>query len=53
MAYLSLNIIVCILLIYGELEGPRDTKLSTLNINYIQMLLQKLDPNPLDGGAII
>ena len=51
-AYSSLTIIVCILLIYGELEGPRDTKLGTLSINDVQMLLQKFDPNLSDGGAI-
>ena len=49
---MSLTIIVCILLIYGELEGPRDMKLGTLTINDIQMLLQECDPNQSDGGAI-
>ena len=39
-------------LIYGKLEGPRDTKLGTLSINDVQMLFQKFDPNPSDGGAI-
>ena len=48
----SLTIIVCVLLIYGELEGPRDMKLGMLIINDTQMLLQKFDPNPSDGGAI-
>ena len=52
MAYSSLTIIVCVLLIYGELEGPRDTKLGTWNKNGIQKLLQNSDPNPSDGGAI-
>ena len=52
MAYSSLTIIVCILLIYGELEGPRDTKLDMLSINDVLMLLQKFYPNPSDGGAI-
>ena len=51
-AYLSLTIIVCVLLIYGELEGPRDTKLGMLSINDVQKLLQKFDPNPSDGDAI-
>ena len=46
---MSLTIIVCILLIYGELEGPRDMKLGTLSINDIQMQLQKFDLN-LSGG---
>ena len=40
----------CILLIYGELEGPRDTELGMLCINDVQMLLQKFDPNLLDGA---
>ena len=43
-AYSSLTIIVCILFIYGELEGPRDMTLGTLSINDVQMLLQKFDP---------
>ena len=51
-AYLSLTIIVYILRIYGELEGPRDTKLGTLSINDVQILLQKFDPNPSGGDAI-
>ena len=51
-AYSSLTIIVCVLLIYGEMEGPRDTKLGKLSIHDVQMLLQKCDPNPSDGGAI-
>ena len=51
-AYSSLTIIVCVLLIQGELEGPRDTKLVMLSMNDVQMLLQKFDPNPSDGGAI-
>ena len=51
-AYSSLTITVYFLLIYGELEGPRDTKLGMLSINDVQMLLQKFDPNPSDGGAI-
>ena len=51
-AYSSLTMIVGVLLIYGELEGPRKTKLSTLSINDVQMLLQKFDPNLSDGGAI-
>ena len=42
----------CILLIYSKLEGPRDMKLGTLYINDVQMLLQILDLNPSDGGAI-
>ena len=52
MAYSSLTIIVCILLIYGELEGPRDAKLGMLSINDVQMLLQKFDPNPSDGALL-
>ena len=52
MAYSSLTIIVCVLLICGELEGPRDMKRGMLSINDVQMLLQKLDPNPSDGVAI-
>ena len=44
-----ITINVCVLLIYGKLEGPRDTKLGTWSINDIQMLLQKFDPNPSDG----
>ena len=40
------------LFIYGELEGHRDTKLGTLSIHVVQMLLQKFNPNPSDGGAI-
>ena len=51
-AYSSLTMIVGVLLIYGELEGPRKTKLSKLSINDVQMLLQKFDPNLSDGGAI-
>ena len=51
-AYSSLTINVCVLLIYGELEGLRDMKLGMLSINDIQMLLQKFDPNLSDGGAI-
>ena len=51
-AYSSLTIIVYILLIYGELEGLRDMELGTLSINDVHMLLQKLDPNLSDGGAI-
>ena len=51
-AYSSLTIIVCVLLIYGGLEGPRDTKLGTLSINEIQMLLQKFYPNQSDGSAV-
>ena len=51
-AYSSLTIIVCISLVYGELEGPRDMKLGKLSINDVQMPLQKFDPNPSDGGAI-
>ena len=51
-AYSSLTIIVCVLLIYGELEGLRDMKLGMLSINDIQMLLRKFDPNLSDGGAI-
>ena len=46
------NIIVCILLIYGKLEGPRDIQLGMLSVNDVQMLLQKFDPNLSDGGAI-
>ena len=52
MASLSLASIVCVLLIYGELEGPRDRKLGTLSINDVQMLLKTFDPNTSDGGAI-
>ena len=51
-AYSSLTIIVCVLLIYGELEGPRDAKLGTVSIDDVHMLLQKLDPNPSDGGTV-
>ena len=51
-AYSSLTIIVCVLLIYGELEGPRDRKLGTLSKHDIEMLLRKCDPNLSDGGAI-
>ena len=51
-AYSSLTIIVCVLLIYGELERPRNAKLGMLSMNDVQMLLQKCDPNPSDGGAI-
>ena len=52
MAYLSSTIIACVLLSYGKLEGPRDMKLGSLSINDVQMLLQKFDPNPSDGGAL-
>ena len=45
-AYSSLTIIVCVLLIYGELEGPRDTKLGRLSVIDVQMLFQKFYPNP-------
>ena len=51
-AYSSLTIIVCVLLIYGKLEGPRDMKVGTVRINDIQILRQKFDPNPSHGGAI-
>ena len=44
-AYSLLTIIVWVLLIYGELEGPRDTKLGTLSISKVRMLLQKFDPD--------
>ena len=52
MAYWSLTIIVCVLIIYGEIEGPRDTKLGTFSINDVQLLLQIFDPNLSDGGAM-
>ena len=42
----------CLHFIHGELEGPRDMKLGMLSINDVHMLLQKLDPDPSDGGAM-
>ena len=51
-AYSSLGIVIYVLLIFGELEGPRDTKTGTLSMNDVQMVLKKFEPNPPDGGAI-
>ena len=51
-AYSSLGIVIYVLLIFGELEGPRDTKPGTLSMNDVQMVLKKFEPNPPDGGAI-